>query len=78
MARDLEFDGYWEGDAVYSCDQCGKTERFRFDGEDDAKNYKRYRAELRKLGWQAVKVNGALKDFCGYVCRDSYIRNNTI
>lgn len=23
MSRELEFSGYWEGDAVYSCDNCG-------------------------------------------------------
>ena len=22
--RDLEFSGYWEGEAVYSCECCGK------------------------------------------------------
>ena len=24
--RDLEFSGYWEGEAVYSCDCCGKDD----------------------------------------------------
>ena len=29
--RDLEFSGYWEGEAVYSCDCCGKDVSFPFD-----------------------------------------------
>ena len=34
--RELEFDGYWEGDAVYYCDNpgCKVHKSFRFDSED--------------------------------------------
>ena len=34
MSRELEFSGYWEGDAVYSCDNCGAQQSFPFDSED--------------------------------------------
>lgn len=49
MGRDLEFDGWWEGEAVYTCDCCHKEERFRFDGEDIDSNL--HRQELRRKGW---------------------------
>ena len=32
--RDLEFSGYWEGEAVYSCDCCDKDVSFQFGSED--------------------------------------------
>ena len=41
MSRELVFDGYWEGTADYSCDQCGKTVKFRFDSEESANNASR-------------------------------------
>lgn len=46
MSRELEFDGWWEGRAVYSCDCCHKTESFRFDSEDI--DSKAHRKELRE------------------------------
>ena len=35
MSRDLEFDGWWTGEAVYTCDcpGCVKEASFRFDSE---------------------------------------------
>jgi hypothetical protein len=30
MSRELEFTGYWEGDAVYSCDCCHQSHSFPF------------------------------------------------
>ena len=44
--RDLEFSGYWEGEAVYSCDCCGKDVSFPFDSEDI--DSKAHRKELRE------------------------------
>ena len=79
MARELEFDGFWEGRAVYSCDTCGKTESFRFDSEEEAKAARRHRRILReKKGWITTKVEDRFHDFCGETCRNRYIRNNTI
>ena len=77
MARELEFDGYWEGEAVYSCDCCGTSERFRFDSDNvDSKSH---RAELHKnKGWITTKVNDQWKDFCGENCRNKYIRQQTL
>jgi hypothetical protein len=75
MSRDLEFTGWWEGDAVYSCDCCGKSEPFAFDSEDI--DSKAHRAELRKRGWNFCKVDGEFRDFCSERCRNQYIRNNT-
>lgn len=75
--RDLEFDGYWEGDAVYYCDNpgCKVHKSFRFDSEDvDSKGH---RAELRKQGWITTKVNGEWKDFCCENCRNQYIKTQT-
>lgn len=78
MSRELEFDGYWEGEAVYYCDQCHKREKFRFDGEDDIDS-KAHRKDLReKKGWITTKVEGKWHDFCCESCRNRYIRNNTI
>lgn len=75
MARELKFDGYWEGDAVYSCDQCGKESKgFRFDSEDVGS--KRHRAELRKRGWITTKVKEEWHDFCCEECRNKYIKAN--
>lgn len=77
MSRELNFDGYWEGDAVYSCDQCGKeSKRFRFDSEDVGS--KRHRAELREQGWITTKVDDKWHDFCCESCRNKYIRTQTI
>jgi len=77
MSRELEFDGYWEGEAVYSCDQCHKREKFRFDSEDiDSKAHRR---ELReKKGWITTKVNGKWYDFDSEQCRNKFIRMNTL
>ena len=77
MAKELSFDGWWEGEAVYSCDCCHKTVSFRFSDEDEAKNSKPHREQLRKRGWILTKVNDRLHDFCSEGCRNKYIRNNT-
>lgn len=77
MSRELEFDGYWEGDAVYSCDNpnCREHARFRFDCDEiDSKGH---RAVLHKQGWITTKVNGDWKDFCSEKCRNQYIRTQT-
>lgn len=79
MSRDLEFDGWWTGEAVYTCDcpGCVKEASFRFDSEDenDAKEHRRL---LRKKhGWITTMVNGQWKDFCSEACRNKYIRMRT-
>lgn len=75
MTRELNSDGYWEGDAVYSCDECGKeSQRFRFDSE--VVSSKEHRAELCKRGWITTKVNGEWKDFCCEDCRNAYIKKH--
>lgn len=75
--RELEFDGHWTGDAVYTCEQCGEEERFRFDDEDV--DSKAHRAYLRnEKGWITTKVNGQWADFCSEKCRNAYIRNQTL
>ena len=79
MSRELVFDGWWEGAAEYSCDCCGKTVKFRFDCEDDAKNSKAHREALRrKRGWITTQVEGVWRDFCGESCKNRYIRQNTL
>lgn len=74
MSRDLEFTGWWQGDAVYSCDNCGCSEAFVFDSEDI--DSKAHRAELRKRDWIFTKVEGEWKDFCCEKCRNDYIKKN--
>lgn len=76
MSRELEFDGWWEGDEVFTCDTCGKRVKFRFDSEDVGT--KEHRAELGKQGWLSTKVNGRFIDSCSEDCRNRYIRNQTI
>ncbi len=77
MARELRFDGYWEGDALYSCDCCQREERFRFDSDDI--DSKAHRAKLRnKKGWITTKVDDIWRDFCSEKCRNQFIRKNTI
>ena len=80
MARELEFDGYWEGNIRYSCDcaNCKKVVKIRFDSEEGAKDYKAERDILKKQGWNTTKVNGNFRDFCSEGCRNKYIRDNTI
>ena len=76
MSRELVFDGWWEGEAVYTCDCCHCTQKYRFDSEDiDSKSH---RSDLRSKGWQMVKVNNVWRDFCSEACRNKYIRNQTI
>lgn len=77
MGRELEFDGWWEGTAVYFCDCCHKTFRIRFESQDEV-NSKSNRVELRKNGWISTKVNDQWKDFCTEQCRNKYIRTQTI
>lgn len=74
MSRELNFSGWWEGDAQYFCDECGKHEDFLFDSEDI--DSKAHRAELRKEGWITTKVGGQWKDFCSEKCRNSYIKKH--
>lgn len=77
MSRDTKFDGWWEGEVIYTCDNCHKSKvKFRFD--DEHIDYKGQSAELRKKGWFLNEVNGRLMNFCCERCRNQYIRNNTI
>ena len=77
MSRELVFDGYWEGDAEYTCDCCGKTVKFRFDSEDSALNAKGHRKALRvKRGWITTKLDGNWFDFCGEPCMVGYIKSH--
>ena len=79
MAKELEFDGFWEGSAAYTCDCCGAAVKFRFDSEEEAKASKEHRKALReKRGWITTQVDGIWHDFCSEKCRNQYIRNNTI
>ena len=79
MAKELEFDGFWEGMACYSCDYCGATVKIRFDSEDEAKDSRIHRKHLREdCGWITTKVNGNWKDFCSEAHRNKYIRAQTI
>jgi len=77
MSRELEFDGYWTGDAVYSCDcpVCKNSESFPFDSEEVGS--KEHRAKLRKQGWLTTQVEGQWYDFCSESCRNKFIRANT-
>jgi MYM-type zinc finger with FCS sequence motif len=74
MSRELEFTGWWEGNTVYSCDNCHQSEEFPFDSEDI--DSRAHRTELRKKGWNCTKVNGEWKDFCSEKCRNDYIKKN--
>lgn len=80
MARELEFDGYWEGNVCYTCDcsECRKSVKIRFDSESGAKDFKAERVILKQHGWSATKVNGNFRDFCSESCRNKFIRYNTI
>lgn len=76
MSMEPEFTGYWQGDVVYTCDNCHiSQESFEFDDEDI--DYKSFNAELRKKGWLTTKVNGQFADFCCERCRNEYIRKMT-
>ena len=77
MSRELDFDGYWEGDIVYSCDCCNKEERYLFTSEEEARSY-REKADLKKKGWLVTKVNNRFVDTCCESCRNKYIRMNTL
>lgn len=76
MSRELNFTGWWEGDAVYYCDECGKHSRdFPFDNPDI--DSKAHRSELRKTdGWITTKVGGEWHDFCGEKCRNDFIKKH--
>ena len=78
MRDDLEFDGYWEGNVPYRCDNCMKTELFRFTSREEAFDYKGQQAQLRDKGWIFTKVNGVWRGFCCEKCRNAYIRRNTL
>ncbi len=79
MSRETNFTGWWEGEVEITCDCCGKKHiRFQCTCEDDFKNYAREKAAKKKEGWVTTKVNGHYFEFCGFDCRDKFIRNNTI
>lgn len=79
MARELIFTGWWEGQAEYTCDCCGKAMYFDFDDEDSAKASRAQRKSLREdYGWITTKVDGIWRDFCSEPCRNRYIRKNTL
>ena len=74
--KDLEFDGWWEGEEVFTCDCCGRREKFHFDSEDiDTRGHRKL---LKAKGWIFTQVDGRWKDFCSERCRNKYIRDNTI
>lgn len=76
MSRELDFDGFWQGHVIYSCDgpQCRSEELFRFDDEDEVYSQE-YIQELRqRKGWITTKVNGQWRDFCCETCRNNYIK----
>ena len=76
MSRELEFTGYWEGDAVYSCDCCHQSQSFPFDSEDiDSEQHRKGLRE--RLGWITTKVDGEWHDFCCERCRNQFIRDTT-
>lgn len=78
MSRSLEFDGWWEGEVVFSCDHCHKEMKFRFDDEESAKNAKEQREFLKNnQGWIMTKIGGIWHDFCCESCRNEYIKSNT-
>lgn len=79
MSKELVFDGWWEGRAEYSCDECRKTESFLFTDEEEAKDSRAHRKSLREdFGWITTKVEGQWRDFCSESCKNKYIRENTI
>lgn len=79
MSREFNYDGYWEGETVYQCDCCNVHHSFPFTNEEEAKNSKVHRAQLRKdCGWITTQVNGFWHDFCSEECRNKYIRANTL
>ncbi len=77
MRDELEFDGFWQGKVPYRCDNCMKTELFRFDDRDEAFDYKGQRSKLRAKGWLSAKVNGVYRDFCCEKCQSAYVKRNT-
>jgi hypothetical protein len=77
MSRELEFDGWWEGEIVYTCDSCHKEIHYPFTSEEEAKSYAE-KADLKKKGWLFTKVGGRFIDTCCEACRNKYIRMNTI
>lgn len=79
MSKELSFDGWWEGHAEYTCDNCGKTECFPFTDEEEAKDSRSHRKALRDdYGWITTKVEGQWHDFCCEACKNAWIRKNTI
>lgn len=75
MSHDLEFDGWWQGDVVYCCDNCSNQEAIPFDGQDI--DWSGNNTELRSRGWIITQVNKTWRDFCCEKCRNEYIRKNT-
>ena len=74
--RDLEYPGYWEGEAVYSCDCCGKDVSFPFDSEDiDSKAHRK--ELLERLEWITTQMDGEWHAFCCAACQNKNIRDTT-
>ena len=78
MSRDLAFDGWWEGDVVYECDNCHRKLTIPFSDEEEAKDYAAERKLLKDEGWITTKVNDRFVHTCSEDCRNAYIRKNTI
>jgi len=77
MSRELEFDGYWTGEVVYSCDTCHTSHPgFPFSCQDDI-DTKNERKILRLNGWIITEFNGRLIDSCCEYCRNKYIKKHT-
>lgn len=77
--REITFDGWWEGQVEYYCDQCRKCESFLFSDEEEAKNSRGHRKSLKEdCGWIFTKIEGEFHDFCSEKCHLEWIRRNTI
>lgn len=53
---------FGEGDVVCTCDNCGHDLRFPF--EDSNPDFRGVQTRLFEMGWTAIKVGGAWRDFC--------------
>lgn len=75
MSRELDFDGWWQGTVIYSCDRprCRSEELFKFDDEEEAYSQEFIRELRERKGWITTKVNGRWVDFCCEACRNAYI-----
>ena len=75
MSKETHFDGWWEGTIEVSCDYCNRRHlRFDFATEEECKDTERIKRAKQREGWITTKVDGQWFEFCGYDCRDNFIR----